>query len=148
VAGVYGNTVTHNRSVGNGLKGEGAGVVLATPLPGGAVYDNTITGNYLAGNGISGVTVHSHVPGQDLNGNVVTGNVIAVNNVNGDRDGTPVDTETTGVLVRSVNPVSITVTRNVIRGDTYGIWHSTTVTVAGATRNVFIHVGTPVLAAS
>jgi parallel beta-helix repeat protein len=143
-AGVYGNTVAHNVSAGNGVRGEGGGVLLATPLPGGAVYDNKVIGNYLTGNALSGVTVHSHAPGEDLNGNVVSGNVIATNNVNGDREGAPFDTETTGVLVRSVSPVSITVAGNVISGDTYGIWSTSTATVTGAAHNVFVRVGTPV----
>lgn len=148
VAGVYGNTVAHNVSTGNGLSGQGSGVLLGTALPGGAVYDNTVTGNYLSGNGLAGVTVHSHVPGQDLNGNVVTGNRIATNNIHGDSDGPPNDPAATGVLVRSAGPLSITVTGNVIRNDTYGIWITSTVTVTGAARNMFMAVGTPVYVAS
>lgn len=147
VAGVYGNTIAHNRSTGNGLRGQGAGVLLGTAFPGGAVYDNRVVGNYLNGNGLSGVTVHSHVPGQDLNGNVVTRNMIATNNLHGDFDGPPTDPATTGVLVRSAGPLSITVTGNVFRNDTYGIWTNSTVTAAGAARNVFIAVGTPVYVA-
>lgn len=142
-AGVYGNLVEYNRSTGNGLKSEGAGVLLATPLPGGAVYDNRVTGNYLSGNALSGVTVHSHVPGQYLNGNVITGNLIGTNNLTGDRDGAPADPATTGVLVRSAGPLSITVKGNVIAKNTYGIWATPNVTVAGASRNVFAQVGTP-----
>jgi hypothetical protein len=144
VAGVYGNTVAHNVSTGNGLTGQGSGVLLATALPGGAVYGNMVAGNYLSGNGLAGVTVHGHVPGQDLSGNVVTGNLIATNNVHGDYDSPPDDPATTGVLVRSAGPLSITVTGNVIRNDTYGIWTTSTVAVTGAARNVFIAVGTPV----
>ena len=145
--GVYGNRIEHNVSTGNGLHGDGSGVLLGTPLPGGAVYDNLVTGNYLNGDGLSGVTVHSHVTGQDLNGNVVTGNMIGINNLHGDRDGTPVDLASTGVLVRSAGPLSITVEGNVIRGDTYGIWITPDVTVTGAARNVFTAVGTPVYTA-
>lgn len=143
VAGVYGNAVEYNRSTGNGLKSEGGGVLLATPLPGGAVYDNRVTGNYLSGNALAGVTVHSHVPGQYLNGNVITGNLIGTGNVVGDADGTPADPATTGILVRSAGPLSITVTGNVIAKNTYGIWATPDVTVAGASRNVFTRVGTP-----
>jgi parallel beta-helix repeat protein len=143
-AGIYDNTVAHNVSTGNGLSGEGSGVLLASAIPGGAVYDNTVVGNYMSGNGLAGVTVHSHVPGQDLNGNVVTGNLIATNNVHGDADSPPDDPATTGVLVRSAGPLSITVTGNAIRSDTYGIWTTSTVAVTGAARNAFIAVGTPV----
>jgi hypothetical protein len=135
-------------SVGNGLSGEGSGVLLGTGIPGGAVYDNTIVGNYLSGNGLAGVTVHSHVAGQDLNGNVITGNVIATNNVHGDSLFPPDDPATTGVLVRSVGPLSITVTGNVIRDDTYGIWTTSTVALSGAARNAFVAVGTPVYVVS
>lgn len=146
--GVYSNTVAHNVSTGNGLSGEGSGILMASPLPGGAVYDNTVVGNYTSGNGLSGVTVHNHAPGQDLNGNVVTGNVIGTNDVRGDRDSTPYDLATTGVLVRAVAPVSITVEGNVISHDTYGIWISPTVIVAGAAHNEFIAVGTRVFVVS
>lgn len=147
VAGVYGNTIEHNRSTGNGLQGQGSGVLLGTAFPGGAVYDNRVAGNYLSGNGLAGVTLHSHVPGQDLNGNVVTGNLIATNNVHGDFDDPPVDPATTGVLVRSAGPLSITVSGNLIRANTYGIWINPTVTVTGAARNAFVSVGTPVYVA-
>src|SRR5215472_10555753 len=148
VAGVYGNSVTHNVAIGNGLRGEGSGILMASPFPGGAVYDNTVTGNYASGNALAGVTVHMHAPGQDLNGNVVTGNLLATNNVNGDRDSAPFDLETTGVLVRAVAPLSITITGNVITHNTYGIWISSTVTAAGASHNVFIAVSTPVFVQS
>lgn len=144
VGGVYGNTVSHNVSMGNGLKGEGSGVLMASPLPGGAVYDNTVVGNYTSGNALAGVTVHMHAPGQYLNGNVVTGNLIGTNNVNGDRDSEPFDLATTGVLVRAVGPLSITVSGNVISHNTYGIWITSNVAASGATHNVFIRVGTRV----
>ena len=144
VAGVYGNTVAHNVSTGNGLRGEGSGILMASPVPGGAVYDNTVVGNYASGNALAGVTVHNHVAGQDLNGNVVTGNVFGTNNVNGDRDSAPFDLATTGVLVRAVASLSITVKGNVISHDTYGIWITSTVSVTGAARNVFIAVSIPV----
>lgn len=123
VAGVHGNLIAGNTLTGNGTKGQGAGVVLATAVPGGAVYNNTVTGNSINGNGLSGVTVHSHVPGQFLNGNVITRNQIGVNNVDGDFDFAPhVDHSTTGVLVGTVTPLSITVSRNHFAGDHFGIW--------------------------
>lgn len=129
-AGVYANLVTGNEISGNGIKGGGAGVVLATGLPGGAVYDNTVSGNTINGNGMSGVTVHSHVPGQDLNGNVITGNQIGMNNLNGDSDFAPhVDKQTTGVLVGTVKPLSITVKDNLIVSDHFGIWTTGPVTL-------------------
>lgn len=131
-------------ATGNGLRGEGSGILMASPFPGGAVYDNTVVGNYASGNALAGVTVHMHAPGQDLNGNVVTGNLIGTNNVNGDFDSPPFALDTAGVLVRAVAPLSITVTGNVISHNTDGIWITSNVTVAGASRNVFIDVGTPV----
>jgi parallel beta-helix repeat protein len=144
--GVYDNKIEDNRSVNNGVLGQGAGILLATPLPGGAVYDNTIEGNYLAGNGLAGVTVHSHAPGQDLNGNVVEWNLIRTNNVDGDSDFFPsVDSSTTGVIVASVTPLSITVTHNLIAHNAYGIWTMPLVTlVGGGGSNLFAGVTTPV----
>ncbi len=148
VAGVYDNTIWHNRVTDNGVAGQGGGVILATGPPGGAVYDNRVVGNYLSGNGLAGVTVHSHAPGQDLNGNTVTGNIIATNNLDGDFDFSPlVDPSTTGVFVGSVGPLSITVTGNVFVKDVYGIWTTPTVTVLGGAANVFAAVSTPLFVA-
>jgi len=41
-AGVYANDIEGNRISGNGINGGGAGVVLATGLPGRTVYGNTV----------------------------------------------------------------------------------------------------------
>jgi parallel beta-helix repeat protein len=123
VAGTYDNLIADNTITQNGTAGDGAGVILATPFPGGAVYSNTVTGNTIAGNGLAGVTVHSHAPGQDLNGNVIEDNTIGVNNLDGDSDFAPAtDLLTTGILAATVAPLSITVTGNTIAGDHYGIW--------------------------
>jgi parallel beta-helix repeat protein len=144
-AGVYDNLISGNTITGNGTTGQGAGVVLATGLPGGAVYDNTVAGNTISGNGISGVTVHSHVPGQFLNGNVVAGNTITVNNLDGDNDFAPhVDDQTTGVLVATVDPLTIDVSGNEIAGDHFGIWTTGPVTVDHANDNVFAGDTVPV----
>jgi hypothetical protein len=114
-------------------------VVLATGLPGGAVYDNLVEGNWISGNGMSGVSVHSHVRGQFLNGNVITGNMIGVNNLVGDSDFAPhVDKQTTGVLVGTVAPLSITVSDNLIAHDHFGIWTTGPVTAAGERDNSFV----------
>ncbi len=145
VAGVYDNTVRGNDITGNGVQGAGAGVVMATGLAGGAVYDNLIEDNHMAGNGQSAVTVHSHLPGQFLNGNVVMHNRIGINNVRGDSDsGAKADTQTTGVLVGTVDPLSITVTKNVISGDHFGLWTQGPAHVLGARANAFLHVTDPI----
>ncbi len=144
-AGVYANDIEGNRISGNGINGGGAGVVLATGLPGGAVYGNTVRGNWISGNGMSGVTVHSHVPGQFLNGNVITRDVIGVNNLVGDSDFAPhVDKQTTGVLVGTVTPLSVTVSDNVIAHDHFGIWTTGPVTVHGERDNSFAGDAVPV----
>lgn len=140
VAGVYANDIVGNEADGNGTTGQGAGVLLATGLPGGAVYDNTVEGNSISGNGISGVTVHSHVPGEFLNGNVITGNVIGTNNSDGDNDFAPhKDDNTTGVLVATVNPLSIKVTGNLIFDNHFGLWTTGPVSVAKANNNTFLN---------
>lgn len=135
VAGVYDNVIRDNRVTNNGLQGEGAGVLFANAGPGTASYDNVVLGNYLAGNQLAGVTMHAHTlePGQfeDLSGNRIVGNVIGTNNVGsteagpGDPlDGPPAqDFETTGVLVFSGTvPVTVTIDRNVISDNHFGIW--------------------------
>jgi parallel beta-helix repeat protein len=138
VAGVYDNTVSGNNIFSNGLQsGGGAGVQVASPLPGGAVWNNIISKNIINGNGHAGFTLHSHVPGQYMAGNVVTGNQIGVNNLNGDLSFTPQDKETTGVLVGTVSPLSITISHNVIGPDHFAIYTVGPVTIAGANTNFF-----------
>ncbi len=143
--GVYDNVVASNTISGNGIEGQGGGVILATGAPGGAVYDNTVIGNTITDNGLSGVTLHSHAPGQDLNGNVIERNTIGRNNLAGDTDFAPaIDMATTGVLVASAaSPVSITVTGNSIVNVTNGIWWVGPVTLnngAGVAGNLFGNV--------
>jgi hypothetical protein len=60
--------------------GGGAGVVIATEVPGEKVAGNTVVGNTIYGNGLAGVTIHAHLPGQNLNGNRIIGNWIGTNN--------------------------------------------------------------------
>ncbi|HLI16196.1 MAG TPA: right-handed parallel beta-helix repeat-containing protein [Acidimicrobiales bacterium] len=135
--GVYDNIVEDNRLIGNGTRGQGAGILLAAALPGGASYDNVVRGNTIIGSGLSGVTVHLHAPGQYLSGNVVEGNTIRVNNLLGDPDFTPTDHATTGVLVGTVAPLAIRIAHNTIVGDAYGIWYLHPAVVAGAGTNTF-----------
>jgi parallel beta-helix repeat protein len=154
--GIYDNTISANQVTDNGVAGQGAGVLLASGVPGnipgvipgigGAVFDNLVEGNYLAGNGLAGVTVHSHSPGEDLNGNVIRNNTIDTNNLDGDPDFYPaVDPSTTGVIVASVAPLSITIAQNLIMNNVYGIWITApAVTVSGTSSNTFVNVTTPV----
>jgi nitrous oxidase accessory protein NosD len=123
--GVYDNLITRNVAIGNGLLGQGAGVVLAAGIPigGGAVYNNTVSRNILRGNGLAGVTVHNHVPGQDLNGNKIIDNQIGTNNLDGDPDFAPViDPSTTGIFVGTATPLQITIEHNVISSNVYGVF--------------------------
>lgn len=150
-AGVFDNVISHNRITGNGTKGEGAGVLFANATAGTASYDNVVKHNYIAGNELAGVTMHAHTlaPGQfeDLSGNRIVHNTIGVNNVGGDPlDGTAADTQTTGVLVFSGTvPVSVTISHNRIRHNTYGVWLGVGGHVTADMRaNVFGQVTTPV----
>jgi parallel beta-helix repeat protein len=137
VAGVYDNLVSGNKISDNGTKLAGAGVVLATALPGGAVYDNLVEHNTVSGDGLAGVTLHSHVPGQFLNGNVIVDNLIDVNNLLGDPDFAPhVDNQTTGILAATVTPLSAKISGNKIVGNHFGIWTTGPVT-ANIAHNVF-----------
>ncbi|GAA5197093.1 right-handed parallel beta-helix repeat-containing protein [Rugosimonospora acidiphila] len=145
VAGVFDNDIVGNISDDNGLRGAGAGVVLATGAPGGAVYNNTVEGNVLNGNALSGVTVHSHVAGEYLNGNVIRGNQIGTNNLNGDPDFAPViDSETTGIVVATVSPLSIEITGNLITNDHFGVWTTGPVTAKNVRANAFAGVSVQV----
>jgi nitrous oxidase accessory protein NosD len=146
VAGVYRNVIRDNVVTGNGVQGEGAGVLFANAAAGTASYDNLVEGNYIAGNGLSGVTMHAHGPAtnEDLNGNVIVGNSIGKNNIDGDTlDGPPgpSDPNTTGVLVYSGGtPVTVTIAHNRIFDNHYGIWLSSPVKAFGLRTNKFSHV--------
>jgi parallel beta-helix repeat protein len=149
VGGVFANTIADNAITGNGLAGQGAGVVLATGPPGGAVYDNVVRANRISNNGLAGITVHSHAPGQDLNGNVLDANIIGTNNLDGDYDFSPmVNPYTTGIVVAAVAPLGITITRNLIVNNQYGIWLLPAVSATGLPSNTFQQVGIPVVVAS
>jgi nitrous oxidase accessory protein NosD len=149
VAGVYSNLIADNVSVGNGVKGEGGGVLLASGIPigGGAVYNNTVRGNFLQGNALAGVTVHNHFPDQDLNGNRILNNRIGTNNVNGDPDFFPaVDPSTTGIFVGTAgNPMTITIKHNVIFSNAVGIFLTGPLNTEQIKNNLFIGVTTDVV---
>ncbi|MGP0024352.1 MAG: right-handed parallel beta-helix repeat-containing protein [Streptosporangiaceae bacterium] len=152
VAGVYDNVIRNNVVTDNGIAGEGAGVLFANATAGTASYNNLVESNYIAGNGLSGVTMHAHtiMPGQfeDLNGNTISGNKIGKNNIDGDpldSPASPEDLSTTGVLVFSGgSPVSVTIARNLISDNHFGIWLSKPVTAHGLRTNVFVNVNTPI----
>jgi parallel beta-helix repeat protein len=133
---IVGNLLRHNGDGSTTPEGAGAGVVLASPVPGGAVYDNLVEGNRIRASGLAGVTVHSHLTGQNFAGNRVIGNWIGTNNVTGDFG----DAFTTGVYVGSVDPLAIVVRHNVIRNNHFGIFTAGTITVVGGHRNTYVHV--------
>lgn len=143
VAGIYKNTIIDNVSDRNGLKGEGAGILLATAGPGTAVYSNVVRSNRATGNNLSGITLHSHAPGDDLNGNRLIGNSLRDDNVGGDPDAG--DTESTGILIFSA---ATTLKGTVVRGNRiadvhFGIWTQNVPTIP-ASANRFVNVAVPV----
>ena len=148
VAGVYSNQIEDNVAEGNGVKGQGAGILLAAGIPigGGAVYNNTVRGNFVQGNGLAGVTLHNHFPNQDLNGNRIVGNRIGTNNLDGDEDFPVADKETTGVFVGTAgNPLAITIKHNVIYSNTYGIFLTGPLNTEQIKHNRFLDVKTDVV---
>jgi hypothetical protein len=150
-AGVRHNWVAHNWLTFNGLshKVPGAGVVIATEVPGETVAGNTVTANHIFRNGIAGVTIHSHVKGQHLSGNRITGNWIGKNNLVGDdiQLGPPVknvpDHRTSGILVGASSHVHVVISRNHIRNNFYGIFLEGRVS-ATLRHNHFRHVHAPI----
>jgi nitrous oxidase accessory protein NosD len=150
VAGDYRNVIARNVITGNGVKGEGAGVIFANASAGSASYDNLVINNYIAGNGLGGVTLHAHpiMPGtfEDLNGNNVIGNAIGQNNLAPDTDPGPnAPTTTVGVLVFGAVPVTIKIARNRIFDNNIGIWLGTGGNITAKLRhNRFFNVTTPV----
>lgn len=135
--GIHDNLIRGNYVARNALQGFGAGVLFATPVPGGAVYDNRVQGNSILTNGLPGVSLHSHTSGQDLNGNAVYGNVIGTNNILGAE---PDDTETTGVFAGTHDPITLTVQGNIIRDNHFGVFTEGPVTLAHVDHNIFQNV--------
>jgi nitrous oxidase accessory protein NosD len=135
-AGVFDNLIEDNIATGNGVLGQGAGILMGGGAPFAGVYGNVIRGNFTRGNGLAGVTIHQHLIG-DLNGNVVEDNTLIHDNVDGDFDfAAAAAAQTTGILVASGSPpgpalppflVPGTIKNTVIRGnrifdDSVGIW--------------------------
>lgn len=135
-AGVTDNLISHNLLTDNGTlksSGGGAGVVIATEVPGEKVAGNTVIGNTIYGNGLAGVTIHAHLPGQNLNRNAIIGNWIGTNNTLGDpidlvtspsstKNVAKPDTRTTGILVGSASRISVLIRGNHISRNHYGIF--------------------------
>lgn len=127
--GVYKNLIVDNTANGNGLKGQGAGILIAAGAPGSAVYANTVQDNTADGNGLGGFTLHSHAPGQFLNGNRIIDNTFSHDGLAGGAGRGPGDvdfgiTKSAAIIIASaVTKLSGTVVRgNHISRDYYGIW--------------------------
>jgi nitrous oxidase accessory protein NosD len=128
--GVRDNWIAHNWLVENGTlpKSSGAGVVIATEVPGETVSGNTVIDNEIFRNGLAGVTIHAHARGQNLNGNRIIGNTIGRNNVIGD----PIqlskpaknipDLRTTGILVGASSHLHVWIRGNHIFRNHFGIF--------------------------
>jgi hypothetical protein len=150
MAGVFSNLVQNNTVSCNGLKGQGAGILLGGGAILAGVYGNVLSGNVAQGNGLAGVTIHQHLIG-DLNGNAITRNRLSNNNLTGDFNFVVPAPDPTGILVASganglppnspllPGPISGTVIRgNLIFAVKVGIWtlgvDPATTTIA---RNIF-----------
>ncbi|MFF7213748.1 PQQ-binding-like beta-propeller repeat protein [Streptomyces sp. NPDC008238] len=146
--GVFGNGITGNNVFDNGLGTGGGGVTLASAVTGGAVYGNTVQSNVMTGNGWAAVAVHGGAPGVDLGGNVIGNNQIGTNNTVGDSDtGAGDDLQTTGLLVSTVDPMSVRITGNTISNNVLGIWtHGPVAAGDAAGANTFSNVTVPVSA--
>ena len=122
--GVFDNTVEYNMVDGNGVEGQGGGILMAGGGPNTQVYGNKVTHNQASGNGLAGVVIHLHVPGSNLNDNVITYNRLSNNNLDGDDDFSPnVDSRTTDILVASTVPLQGTVIEhNQLSDAYYGVW--------------------------
>lgn len=155
--GVYDNVIRDNVTIDNGtatappefggVGGSGGGVGIFGSFPGAGAYDNVVEGNTIKGNGLAGVTIHAHHPGgSDVNGNQIIDNAFDTNNVRGDVfDGGVDDFQTTAIAVYSVPAAEMTISGNMIRNNSIGIWLTDTVNALGLDDNKYAHVGTPVV---
>jgi parallel beta-helix repeat protein len=127
-AGIFDNKILDNLALANGVIGEGAGILLASPVPGGGVYDNLVRGNSAAENGLPGITLHSHLAGQDLNGNKFLENELSNNGKTGNMGlpgdaGTGLEATAGMIIFSAVTPLEgIVVKGNKINKEHFGIW--------------------------
>jgi Right handed beta helix region len=148
---IYGNVVEDSIADGNGVAGQGAGILLAGAAPGTGVHDNVIQNNEASRNGLSGITIHDHFPGNFSN-NVIRGNHLGQNNLDGDFDFLTPDPQTTGILVAAgwpfpgpppLAPLTGTVIQgNSIYTNTFGIWTLNAPSVIA--QNTFVNVQIPI----
>ena len=133
-AGVRNNVVIDNWLSYNGTlksSGGGAGVVIASEVPGETVTNTIVEGNHIWGNGLAGVTIHAHEPNQNFNGTQIKGNWIGQNNTLGDpiglfastaknaKDFSVPDNRTTGILAATASSVTGTLIANNHISDNY-----------------------------
>jgi hypothetical protein len=133
-AGVRNNLVIDNWLSFNGTlksSGGGAGVVIASEVPGETVAHTIVEGNHIWGNGLAGVTIHAHEPNQNFNGTQIKGNWIGQNNTLGDpiglfastakkaKDFSVPDHRTTGILAATASSVTGTLIANNHISDNY-----------------------------
>ncbi len=105
-------------------------MLFANAGPGTRSYNNLVVGNYIAGNELAGVTMHAHAtpPGafEDLSGNRIVGTSSVTTTPVATRSTHPASRSrhrTTGVLVFAATvPVRVTIKRNLIFGNQFGIW--------------------------
>jgi len=161
-SGVFDNKVISNTTDSNGFGIKPlpapAGILLTAGSPLGSVFDNTIASNEgqdNAGPGISLIGGPAVTSGPDritpdakpgnMNGNVITKNALGINNTDVT---TGPDTDTTGIMVSSALPLVAHVYQNLIQGDFYGIWATSTISPKLLFfNNVFIGVVVPVFIA-
>ncbi len=137
-AGVRDNLVIDNWLSDNGTlksSGGGAGVVIASEVPGETIANTIVEGNHISGNGLAGVAIHAHEPNQNFNGTQIKGNWIGQNNTLGDPIGlfastaknaknfAVPDTRTTGILAATASSVTGTlIANNHISDNHFGIF--------------------------
>lgn len=148
LGGVYGNKILDNVVDGDGVKGEGAGIIMAGGAPGAGVYDNLVQGNTAKGNGLAGITIHSHsfgpgAPAADLNGNKIIGNTVGHNGLadTSEAEFSPTFAKNTsvGILVGSdvVKLHGVVVSKNTISDNHFGIWTKNDSSKVSAKKNAF-----------
>jgi len=127
---IYDNVIDHNVSDGNGVAGQGGGILMAGAAPGTGAHDNVISNNEASGNGLAGILIHDHFPG-NFNNNVIENNHLSNNNLDGDFDFLTPAPLRTDILVASglpfpgpaLPPITGTViTDNQISDADVGIW--------------------------
>ncbi len=117
--------VVRNQVVGNVVRDNVAGIVIATDAPSTFATGNSVVGNHITNNFIPGVIIHSNAPGDVLTHTLVSDNVLSGNGPDPDAMNGSGPTKNTAIIVagevETIQTTSIQA-NTITSSEHYGIW--------------------------